>query len=822
MKKLTFTAILFASVCAVFAQKAEPTHFGGSLCNGVEFEAKNGVRGQVIAYSPNIIRVVKYPGAAMPEKKSLSVIAEPSVTPKITVSGKSSATVSTGTVTAVVDLKTGAVRFSAAGKNLLKEKEVSFEERTSGADKGAYIVGQTFTLDKEEPIYGIGIYQDGKMSRRNSHYHMVQGNGDDYVNIIHSAKGYALFWDNYSPTDFTDNANGMEFKSEVGDLTDYYLIYGGNPDGTIAQIRKLTGEVPMAPLWAYGFMQSRERYKSTDELLEVFRKYRALKIPVDVMIQDWQYWGSNYTWNAMEFIAESFTDYKDMIKEVHDGGSKIMISIWSSFGPMTRQYREMEPKGMLLNIGTWPQSGISHIWPPVKEYPSGVKPYDVYNAEARDIYWRHLTRLADAGIDGWWMDSTEPDHLDIQDSDFEIPTAMGSFRKVRNAYPLLGVEGVYNNHRKYSDKKRVFILTRSAFAGQQRTGANVWSGDTGSSWSTLRNQVSAGLNFSLTGNPNYNHDLGGFFASAYGPRTGENCGMNNPLFRELYVRWLQQGIFLPMMRSHGESFPREFFYYGKEGEPVYDALVEAVRFRYKLIPYIYSLAHEVSANNGTFMRALMMDFPKDKNVYEIGDEYMFGPALLTAPILEAQYTTEKVIKVDAMSGWDHSNTDDKEKANYLNTDFTAEKSATVYLPKGAKWYDFWSNELIAGGKTITIPTHLNTIPLYVKAGSIVPIGPDVQYTTEKKWDNLEIRVYAGADGEFTLYEDEFDNYNYEKGAFTTIGFKWNDKAQKLTIGERKGSYDGMLTSRKFNVVIIKNGVAAPAKAVSYSGSAIEI
>ena len=222
------------------------------------------------------------------------------------------------------------------------------------------------------------------------------------------------------------------------------------------------------------------------------------------------------------------------------------------------------------------------------------------------------------------------------------------------------------------------------------------------------------------------------------------------------------------------------------------------------------------------MRALMMDFPNDKNVYEIGDEYMFGPALLTAPILEAQYTTEKVIKVDAMSGWDHSNTDDKEKANYLNTDFTAEKSATVYLPKGAKWYDFWSNELIAGGKTITIPTHLSTIPLYVKAGSIVPIGPDVQYTTEKKWDNLEIRVYAGADGEFTLYEDEFDNYNYEKGAFTTIGFKWDDKAQKLTIGERKGSYDGMLTSRKFNVVIIKNGVAAPAKAVSYSGSAIEI
>lgn len=820
MKKYLLIITLLVAAHCTWAQRVIPVNDEEDKVIGVEFEAKNGVRGMVIAYSDDIVRVVKYPGARMPEKKSLSVVANPFVTAKVSEAKGSSATVATAKMKTVVNLKNGSVQFFAAGKSLLKEKSVAFTERKEGADKGAYIVSQSFTLDKDEPIYGLGIIADGMMNRRGSHYHMVQNNTQDFVNIIHSAKGYALFWDNYSPTDFTDDANGMEFKSEVGDMTDYYMMYGGSADGTIAEIRRLTGQVPMAPLWAYGFMQSRERYKSTDELLEVFRKYRAAKVPVDVMIQDWQYWGSNYTWNAMDFNAESFTNYRDMIKEVHDGGAKLMISIWSSFGPMTKQYSEMEPKGMLFNISTWPQSGISHVWPPVMDYPSGVKPYDVYNAEARDIYWRHLMRLADAGIDGWWMDSTEPDHLDQKDSDFEIPTAMGSFRKVRNAYPLMGVEGVYDHQRKYSEDKRVFILTRSVFAGQQRTGANTWSGDTGASWKTLRSQVPAGLNFSLTGNPNFNHDLGGFFANSYGSREGKNCGMNNPLFRELYVRWLQQGIFLPMMRSHGESFPREFYYYGKEGEPVYDALVEAVRFRYKLIPYIYSLAHEVSANQGTFMRPLMMDFPKDKAVYNIGNEYMFGASLLTAPILEAQYTTEKVIKVDAMTGWDAVKTDDKDHANYLNTDFTAEKSTTVYLPKGAKWYDFWSNKSYAGGKTITIPTHLNTIPLYVKAGSILPIGPDVQYTTEKKWDDMEVRVYAGADGTFTLYEDEFDNYNYEKGAFTTIRFAWNDKAQQLTIDDREGSYEGMITNRTFRIVVIKDGKIIQQKTVAYSGTKV--
>ena len=802
MKRIFFTTLLF---CLFFTIEASD--------NGIDYSAKNGIQGKVTALAPNIIRVQKFPDNNRPEKQSLSVILNAGdYTPKV-----ANNSLTAGDLTASIDMKTGNITFSAKGKILLREKSSSFEMRTEGADKGAFNISQIWTLAKDEAIYGAGILQDGLMNRRNSEHYMVQNNTEDFVNIFHSNKGYAIYWDNYSPTEYKDDANGFELKSQVADFTDYYIVYGGDADGTIAQLRKLTGEVPMAPLWAYGFMQSRERYKSTAELLEVFHKYRELKIPVDVMIQDWQYWGSNYTWNAMEFIAETFSDAQKMIDEVHSNGAKLLISIWSSFGPETKQYAEMKPKNMLFPISTWPQSGISHIWPPRTDYPSGVMPYDVYNKEARDIYWKHLTRLADMGLDGWWMDSTEPDHLDATDADLEIPTAMGSFRKVRNAYPLMGVEGVYNNNKAYSKDKRVFILTRSVFAGQQRTGANTWSGDTGSSWENLRKQVPAGLNFSLTGNPNYNHDLGGFFASAYGPREGENCGMNNPLFRELYVRWLQQGIFLPMMRSHGESFPREFYYYGKEGEPVYDALVEAVRFRYKLMPYIYSTAYQVSQKQGTFMRALVMDFPQDKNVLDMKYEYMFGKSLLTAPILNAQYTTEKVIRVDAMSGWDHKSQQNEEKIDYRNVDFTAEKSAQVYLPKGTTWINFWTNEKISGGKTISIPTHLNTIPLFVKAGSILPLGPDVQYTSEKKWDNLEVRVYAGANGEFTLYEDEGDNYNYENGAFSTIKFSWNDKEGKLTISRRQGEFKGMIENRKFNIVIVKNGVVSDPISVDYSG-----
>ena len=665
-------------------------------------------------------------------------------------------------------------------------------------------VEQKFRIDEDEPIYGLGIMQEGRMDIRGTNRRMIQGNTDDYCNIIQSIKGYGLFWDNYSPTTFNCTGNSFYFASDNGGCIDYYFIYGGNADGVVAGIRQLTGTVPMLPLWSFGFMQSRERYKSSLELTEVLDRYRATGVPIDCMIQDWQYWGDNYLWNAMEFNNPDFSNPERWIKHIHDQNAKLMISIWSSFGPMTKPYRELQPKNLLIDIQTWPQSGLSD-WPPRRDYPSGVRPYDPYSKEARDIYWNHLTRLYDLDIDGWWMDSTEPDHMDFQESDLDLITSVGPWRRVRNAFPLMAVGGVYDNQRamENGNDKRILILTRSVFAGQQRYGSNTWSGDVQSNWNSLRAQVPAGLNFALTGNPNFNSDLGGFFANSYNERSQDGSATRNPLYQELYVRWMQYGVFCPMMRSHGTEVPRELYYYGQAGEPVYDALLGAVKMRYSLLPYIYSLAHDVNANNGTYQRALMMDFKDDRNVWNIGNEFMFGRSLLVAPVLEAKYTPERA--------------QSKSRAGIGDVDFTAPKTTRLYLPAGTSWYDFETMEQFEGGQEIERTVNIKSIPLYVKAGSILPVGPDVQYSTEKAWDDLEILVYAGADGKFCLYEDEFDNYNYEKGACSTIEFSYNGKSRQLTIGARKGSYDGMLQTRRFRVVLIKDGKRSEPKTVSYKG-----
>ena len=749
---------------------------------------------QVTFYTPSIVRIHKA-DLGVSKKQSLSVTMQPQQVKDIVVPDNGA-----------YIYKTSALMVRVSGSNITfmdRKGNVLLSELSSSG------LCQSFSLDEDEPIYGLGILQEGRMDMRGTERRMIQGNTDDYCNIIQSIKGYGLFWDNYSPTTFKSDKNMFQFDSERGEGIDYYFIYGGDADGVIAGIRQLTGTVPMLPLWSYGFMQSRERYKSSSELTGVLDRYRQDGVPIDVMIQDWQYWGDNYLWNAMEFNNPDFSNPERWIKHIHDNNAKLMISIWSSFGPMTKPYRELQPKGMLLDFQTWPQSGLSD-WPPRMDYPSGVRPYDPYSKEARDIYWNHLTRLYNLDIDGWWMDSTEPDHLDFKEEDLEQPTAMGPFRNVRNAFPLMAVGGVYDNQRAMPDgnDKRVLILTRSVFAGQQRYGSNTWSGDVQSNWNSLRNQVPAGLNFALTGNPNFNSDLGGFFANSYNERSQDGSATKNPLYQELYVRWMQYGVFCPMMRSHGTEVPRELYYYGSAGEPVYDALLGAVKMRYSLLPYIYSLAHDVNANNGTYQRALMMDFKNDHNVWDINNEFMFGRSLLVAPVLEAKYTPER-----AMS---------KSRAGIGDIDFLEAKSTKLYLPAGTSWYDFETMQKFEGGQEIERTINIKSIPLYVKAGSIVPIGPDVQYSTEKPWDDLEIRVYAGANGTFCLYEDEFDNYNYEKGAFSTIDFKWNDKSHSLTINARKGSFDGMIKNRKFRVILIKDGQQTEPKTVNYTGKKVSV
>lgn len=727
--------------------------------------------------TPSIVHVVK----GQPTK-TLVVTAKPQ---DVALTKKGNTT-SSKELTVKQDAKGNLTFLTAKGKVLLKEKDCDVLQAR-----------QTFTLDKDEAIYGLGTIQNGKMNRRGEKKRMEQSNLEDFQNVLQSIKGYGIYWENYSPTLFEDNAEGMTFDAEVGNGVDYYFMYGNNADGVIAQMRYLSGDVPMFPLWTYGFWQSKERYKSAAETEGIVDQYRALNVPLDGIIQDWQYWGSNYLWNAMDFLAEDFSNGKQMIQNVHRKHAHFMISIWASFGPMTQQYRELNEKGLLMPFETWPQSGISHIWPPVMKYPSGVKVYDAFHPEARAIYWKYLKTLYDYGTDAWWMDSTDPDFFNPRESDYAHKVYGGTWRSQRNAFPLETVRGIYQAQRKDYGQKRVFIMTRSSYAGQQHYGSNMWSGDVNSSWDMLRKQVPAGLSYSLTGNPNFNTDIGGFFCGSYNTK-GSGSAPRNPQFQELYVRWMQYGLFCPVFRSHGADAPREIWQFGKKGEPVYDAIEKQIRLRYRLIPYLYSTAWQVTSNNDSYMRPLFSDFAADKKVWNITDEFLFGRSILAAPIVKAQYTEEKIIRTDAMTGWNRQNATDGSAAGAI--DFTATKTTTKYLPKGAAWYDFWTNKQYKGGQDVTLETTLDRVPMFVRAGSILPLGPEMQYVGEKAWDNLEMRVYPGANGRFTLYEDEGDNYNYEKGQYATITFQWNDKARTLTIGARKGSYPGMLTKRQFTIV----------------------
>ncbi|GGG49792.1 glycoside hydrolase family 31 protein [Epilithonimonas arachidiradicis] len=780
--------------------------------SGLKFSNDN-MNVEVKLYGENTIRIIKYPVGKSFVKNSLSVIRQEQKTRFSVSENNHIISLKTNDLNIFIDAKNGKITYnSSSGKELLKEIGSDFKP-FNDAGNPTYSVTQSFQLEKEEPIYGLGILQNGKMSQRNTDVKMIQNNTWDFVPFFQSVKGYGVFWDNYSPTQFTDKPDKTTFSSEVGEGVDYYFIYGKNADGVVAGMRNLTGKVPMIPLWTYGFWQSKERYKSQDELLEVVKKYRDLKVPLDGIIQDWQYWGNNYQWNAMDFISPDFPDAKKMIQDIHDMNAHLSVSIWSSFGPMTNQYREMDKKGMLFNFATWPESGLE-VWPPDMNYPSGVRVYDAFNPEARNIYWKYLNRgVFSLGVDSWWMDSTEPDHLSQKPEDLDTQTYLGSFRKVRNAYPLMTVGGVYDHQRDTTSDKRVFILTRSAFAGQQRYAANTWSGDVNSSWESLRNQVPAGLNFSLTGNPNFNSDIGGFFAGVY----KRNGGANNSMFQELYVRWLQYGTFTPMMRSHGTDIPREIYQFGQKGDVVYDIIEKFIRLRYNMLPYIYSTSWDVSKNNSSFLRALSMDFSSDQKTWDINNEYLFGKSFLVVPILNPQYTPEKFIKTDENEGW--NKTDATKKENSLsNIDFTQNKTVKVYLPAGADWFDFWTDEKHKGGQEIEKSVNLQSIPLYVKAGSIIPFGPYVQYATEKKWDNLTIKIYPGADSDFVLYEDEFDNYNYEKGNYTEIPFHWNDKSKTLTIDSRKGNFKGMIDKRNF-VVILPDGQQ---QSLSYSGKKVNV
>jgi len=748
---------------------------------------------QVQFYAPAIVRVVKFPKGKETEKKSLTVI-QPPLPGKLRYASKDGLLSLRSASTEVrIDAKTGQVRFfTAAGQPLVQEK--AYGARFAGKqDVGqpTYRVRQHFQLAPGEAVYGLGQHQDGHFNYRGQQVTLKQNNLDITVPVLHSSRGYGVFWDNYSTTKFADSAQGTVFDSEIGDCVDYYVLNGeGTADGVVAQYRRLTGQAPMFPRWTLGFWQSRERYKSQAELLDVVKKYRALNVPLDGIVQDWQYWGENNDfWNATEFGNPRFPDPQGMVDEVHKLHAHEMISVWPSFGKKTKPYQEFAAKDMLFDFITWPRT-------------PHVKVYDAFDPAARDIYWKYLNAgIFKLGMDGWWLDATEPDQLTPFDTDDDNETALGSFRRVRNAYPLMTTSGVYEHQRQTSEAKRVFILTRSGFAGQQRNGAMVWSGDVQSRWDVLAKQVPAALNLSLAGLPYWNSDIGGFF-----PRGEYPKGVKDPAFQELSTRWQQFAAFTPMMRSHGEFTPREIYQFGERGSWAFDSQEKYIHLRYRLLPYLYSNMWGVTHRAGTLLRALPMDFPQDPKVADMGSEYMFGPAFLVRPVVEAQYVTRPDKNVPG------------------TTDFTHPKTTAVYLPAGTSWVDFWTGRRQAGGQTVPRETPIDLLPLYVRAGSVLPLGPRQQYTGEKDGAPLEIRVYPGADGEFTLYEDENDNYNYEKGAFATIRMRWNDKARQLTFEDRAGTFPGMQAARTFRVILVdeQHGTglgdeAAPAKEVRYSG-----
>lgn len=792
-----------------------------------------------------------------------------------------------------------------------------------------YQISQTFLFPPAEGLYGLGQFEDGVLDMRGQDVLLTQANRVAVNPTLVSAAGTAILWDQASLSRFRNHDQQTIFWSEAAEQIDYYVILGRGADEAIAGYRTLTGAAPLFPLWAYGYFQSKERYRSAAELIEVVQEYRRRQIPLDVIVQDWSYWGGQEYFSGMRWDPAFYPDPRAMTADLHALHARLMISIWPAFGPESAIYKEMAKKGLLFPEPHW----------------SGSRVYDAGSPEARAIYWRHVKEaLFDQGVDAYWMDGTEPEFRCTDDRYITAGaiksagvTALGDPRLTLNAYSLLTTQGVYEGQRAAAPEKRVFILTRSAFSGQQRHAAVTWSGDTAAGWESFRQQITAGLTFSLSGIPYWTADIGGFFTGPIFP-----AGVDDPAFRELYLRWFQFGAFCPIFRSHGTQTPREVWRFGQPGEAVYDALVEANRLRYRLLPYIYSLAWRVTDEGYTMMRGLPMDFSADPAAADNGRQFMFGPALMVCPVtrplehppadpaepvpgrclygpsgepgldltfygdtdymevvqkrkldqsglgwfgclpnslqgaysvrlegtLRAEASGEHTILVRSNGSvrlWIDGTLLIDAPENREEQGFSARaalqagihhllrlehqqwqpgqaslrlawikpgeprqsREQAVYMPAlhGAAgvWYDFYSGAVVPAGERM-VPVLLAHQPLFVPAGSILPLGPDLQYSGEKAADPLEIRLYAGRDADFTLYEDEGESYRYEAGQYALIPLHWDEQRQQLTIGRRRGAFPGILAERTFHIVLVRPdhgvGVApcsSPDRTVRYNG-----
>ena len=732
------------------------------------FVAKlNGETVQVTVCSDAVVHIVAAPGGTVAEGSSP---AQPWLLDKSEAcpgakfdfaSGADGAWLTTAKLRVKLEAKAGNLVYSTLdGTELLRERPAiprTYEPVELNGEK-TLTVEDRFMPGVTEGLYGLGQHQNGMFNYRGAFMELGQDNSDVAVPLMVSSKGYGLLWSTASLTYFDDRyppALGIRSISE--NALDYYFIFGPEMDDVIHAYRKMTGHAPMFPEWSYGFLQSKDSYTSQAEFLDIAKRYRAEHIPLDCMVQDAGWWKIR---GDLDFNS-NYPDVAAELSELRKEHMHTMISVWGLYHDGSTNFETLKSSGWEI---------------------AGTKTYDATNPAAQDFFWKTIPGpLLTQGWDSFWLDASEPDsgphEADALLLDKKL--AIGNGAMYTNIYPLLHTAGIAEHWKQTTQEKRVMLLTRSAFLGQQRVGTTVWSGDVYPTNWAFQHQIAAGLNFALSGVPYWTTDVAGYFPLYNGAR------MISPEYQELYARWFQFGAFSPIFRTHGHRDHNEIWTYDKI-EPV---LLTYDKLRYRMLPYIYSLAWMVTHDDYTMQRPLLMDWRTDHKVWSVADEYMFGPAFLVSPV------------------W-------KEGA----------KKREVYLPAATIWYDFWSGEKVSGGQEIEVDAPIEKLPLFMRAGSIVPLGPEIEYAGQKPGDPIEVRVYRGANGEFNLYEDEGDSYRYEQGEYAVIPITWNDAAGTLTFGERKGKFPGMVERREFRVVVVGpgHGVAEGASQeadalVEYSG-----
>jgi alpha-D-xyloside xylohydrolase len=738
--------------------------------DGVDFAMQSGTL-RIQVCSDSIIHVLYSPTASFPNTPQFVVTKTSWAPAQWTMQATDKdVSIETPRMKIIVTRADGSILYNdATGKKLFKDYSRTLTPVEVNGEKSYHSELFSDLWDSTEAFYGLGQHQAGVWNYHGEAVDLSQDNTNISVPMFLSSNGYGIFWNNTSRSRFNNRfVHALFLSSEAADTVDYYFLYGPDFDKIIAGYRELTGAAPLFGKWAYGFWQCKNRYQSQAELLGIAHKYRELHISVDNIVQDW-FW-----WNTMgePVFNKNYPDPKGMIEDLHQNHFHIMFSFWPFFDAGSPVYEDMDKRGYFIDRTVVP--GF---------HPQGSALYDAFNPAARKYYWGLINKgLFQIGADAWWLDTDEPETEHRETSILVTnKVALGNGARYADLYPLMTTTAVYEGQRAASDQKRVFILSRSAFAGIQRNAVTAWSGDVESNWMSFTRQIPAGLNFELSGIPYWTTDIGGFILGH----------PDDPAYRELFIRWFEYGTFCPIFRLHGTRAPdtNELWSYGPEAQTI---LTSYDRLRYRLMPYIYSVAWKTTSEGYTPMRPLAMEFRTDARAQNIGDQFFFGPAILVNPVTEPGATTRH-----------------------------------LYLPK-AKWYDFWTGRTTEGGTT-DAAAPLERMPLYVRAGSIVPMGPDEEYTTQQPADPIELRIYSGADGRFTLYEDENDNYDYEKGVHATISLQWDDAKRTLTIGEREGKFPGMLETRAFRVVVVSGGhgagiepTAQADEVVEYSGKRISV